>query len=173
MDTFFEQIISIRKTSKDFLKLIGIWVLAFVLLFLIITFLIPTPFMSIAMLLCVGVLYGAYKLSTFLSVEYEYIVTNSTLDIDKIVARSSRKRELSCELDRVERLEKYNPSTHPVGNFKKTVMACDPNNPNAYFLVVNEEGKGSRLLVFAPDERLQGAIKKALPKFISNSAFKN
>ena len=129
--------------------------------------------LPLALLVACGIIYGAFKLTTLLSIEDEYIVTNGSLDVDKIIARSSRKRELSCELSGVERVEKYNPAAHPVGNFKKTVMACDANDPNAYFLVVSEEGKGSRLLVFAPDERVRGAIVKSLPKFIANSAFKN
>lgn len=173
MDTFFEQIIPIKKTSKEWLKLVGIWALAFILIFLVANFLFFTPLMSIAILLCIGICYGAYKLSTRLSIEYEYIITNGTFDVDKIIARSSRKRELSFDISGVERLEKYNPASHPVGNFKKTVIACNPTDPNAYFAVVSEDGKGSRLLVFSPDERIRGAFVKALPKFIANSAFKD
>ena len=172
MDTFFEQIVEIRKTGADWLKLAGIWLLALIVIFLLVNFLFPTMFMSIAILLCIGAVYGAIWLSKRLSVEYEYIVTNGTLDVDKITARSSRRRELSCELSGVERVEKFNPAAFPVGNFKKQVIACDANDPNAYFMVINEEGKGSRLLVFAPDERIRGSIVKSIPKFIANSAFK-
>ena len=133
MDTFFEQIVEIRKTGLDWLKLAGIWLLAGVLLFVF--FLLGVNFpgvMSILALLCIGVIYGAFWLSKRLSVEYEYIVTNGTLDVDKIIARSSRKRELSCELSCVERVEKYNPAAPVVGNFKKQVIACNPTDPEAY-----------------------------------------
>ena len=41
----------------------------------------------------------------------------------------------------VVRLEKYNPMARPVGNFKKTVIACNEDDPNAYFMVTSEEGK--------------------------------
>lgn len=174
MDTFFEQIVSIRKNGKSWAMFAGIWIAALLLMGVVGILGLNFPgFMSIALLAVVGVIYGAFKLSSRLSVEYEYIVTNGSLDIDKIIARSSRKRELSCELSGVERLEKYNPAAHPVGNFKKTVMACDVDDPDAYFMVISEEGKGSRLLVFAPDERVRGAIIKSLPKFIANKAFKN
>ena len=173
MDTFFEQIVEIRKTGLDWLKLAGIWLLAGVLLFVFFLLGVNNQgFMSILALLCIGIIYGAFWLSKRLSVEYEYIVTNGTLDVDKIIARSSRKRELSCELSGVERVEKYNPAAPVVGNFKKQVIACNPTDPEAYFMVINEEGKGSRLLVFAPDERIRGAVVKSMPKFIANSAFK-
>lgn len=170
MDTFFEQIVLIRKTAKTWFLLGALWFATLVVCYFVLAF--GAYLMGFAPILIVGAIYGAYKLSTRFSVEYEYIVTNGSFDVDKIIARSTRKRELSCELSGVERIEKYNPAAHPVGNFKKTVMACEPNDPNAYFMVVSEEGKGSRLVVFAPDERLRGAIVKALPKFIANSAFK-
>ena len=82
-------------------------------------------------------------------------------------------RQLSFELSSVVRLEKYNPVARPVGNFKKTVVACNEDDPNAYFMVTSEEGKGTMLLIFSPDERIKSAIVKFVPKHIGNSAFKN
>lgn len=172
MDTFFEQIMPIRKTGKTWAAFLGIWLLAIVLSLAVVLFLMG--FLgSIAFLLVIGIFYGAYKLSSRLSVEYEYIVTNGTMDIDKIIAKSSRKRVASFELSSVERVEKFNPNAKPVGNYAKTVIACDELDPNAYFMVASEEGKGSQLIVFSPDERIKGAVVKFIPKFIANSAFKN
>ncbi len=168
MDTFFEQIVAIKSTAKTWLAVIGIWLLALLISVAALLFL-----GTFGVLIGAGVIYGAYKLASRFSVEYEYIVTNTTLDVDKIIARSSRKRELSCEIPAVERLEKYNPASPPVGNYKKFVMACSPDDPNAYFMVVSEEGKGTRLVVFSPDDRIKGAIVKSLPKYIANSAFKD
>lgn len=39
-------------------------------------------------------------------------------------------------------------------------------------MVSSTEGKGTSYLIFAPDERVRGAIVKFVPKFIANSAFK-
>ena len=172
MDTFFEQIVSIKKTAKTFLLIIGIWVLAVVVSAVIFFFLFGTPFSFIMLLLVFGVFFGAYKLAGLLSVEYEYIITNGIMDVDKITAKSSRKRMTSFELVNVERIEKYNINAKPVGNYSKTVIACDENDPSAYFMVVSKEGKGNELIVFSPNERMKGAIVKFVPKFISNSAFK-
>lgn len=172
MDTFFEQIVSINKTAKTLLLLIGIWVLAFVVSALIFIFLFGGSFLFIALLLVFGTFFGAYKLTELLSVEYEYIITNGTMDVDKITAKSSRKRMTSFELANVERIEKYNINAKPVGNYKKTVIACNENDPSAYFMVVSKEGKGNELIVFSPNERIKGAIVKFVPKFILGSAFK-
>lgn len=175
MDTFFEQIVPIRKNGKGWAAVIGIWLAAVIIVLALFLFALPYLGM-IAFLLFVGVFFGAYKLSSRFSVEYEYIITNGILDVDRITAKSSRKRVLSLDIANVERLEKYNPASRPVGNFKQTLIACNEvaseseNQP--YFLVSSGEESGNVLLVFAPDERLRGAMVKFLPKYIANSAFK-
>ncbi len=171
MDTFFEQILPIRKTGKSWAAVIGIWLLALILVFALIFF--GSGFIgTIAILLAAGVIYGAYKLSTRFSIEYEYIITNGTMDIDKITAKSARKRVASFELGNVDRLEKFNPNARPVGNFEKTVIACNEDDPDAYLMVVAKEGKGSTLIIFAPDEKIRSAAVKFLPKYIANTAFR-
>lgn len=168
MDTFFEQIVTIKKTAKTWLALFGITLAALILACLAFLFL-----GSFGLLIVAAIFYGAYRLYMFFFIEYEYIITNGSMDIDKIIAKNSRKRLLSFELTSVVRLEKYNPMARPVGNFKKTVIACNEDDPNAYFMVTSEEGKGMMLLVFSPDERIKSAIVKFVPKHIGNSAFKN
>jgi len=52
------------------------------------------------------------------------------------------------------------------------VFACNQNDPNAYLIVASREDAKVNYIVFSPNEKLQEAIKKSLPKFIANSAFK-
>lgn len=170
MDTFFEQIIAIRKTGKTIAAIAGIWLLAFVLCFLI--FMFGGMLMPLSILLIAGVLFGAFKLSVRFNIEYEYIVTNGTMDIDKIINKGSRKRVTTFELQTVSRLEKFNPNLIASVNIKELIVACDLNDPEAYLMVSSREGKGTIYIVFAPDERVRGAIVKFIPKFIANSAFK-
>ena len=168
-DTFFEQIVTIRKTGKTIAAYFGIWFLA--LLVCTIIFLVLTAFLgSLSLLAVFGVLFGAYKWSSLLNVEYEYIITNGTMDVDKIINRSSRKRMLSFELAGVSKIEKFNPNAP--SNPKSMVIACNTDEEGAYLLVAEREGKGNVELVFTPDERIQSAVKKFVPKYISNSAFK-
>ena len=171
MDTFFEQIVSMKKDGKAIAAIIGIWLLAVVLAFLLFT--IGMQFIgALSLLLVFGLFYGAFKLSTRFNIEYEYIVTNGTMDIDKIISKSSRKRVVSFELQTVSRLEKFTPAQLNNINPKEIVAACNLNDPEAYLMVSSKEGKGNIVLVFAPDERVRGAIIKFVPKFIANSAFR-
>ena len=170
MDTFFEQIISIKKTGKTVAALIGIWLATFVVCFL----LFFTGFFGVlTFLLIAGVIYGAFKLSCLLNVEYEYIVTNGTMDIDKIINKSSRKRLISFELQTVSRIERYNPALLNSVNSKDVLIACNKDDANAYLMVSSTEGKNTNYLVFAPDERLRSAVVKFVPMFVANSAFKD
>lgn len=170
MDTFFEQIIPVKKNGKAAAAIIGIWLAAFIVCFLLIMFM---PFLgTFSLLLAAGALFGAYKLCTRFNLEYEYIVTNGTMDIDKIINKSSRKRILSFELATVSRIEKFNPAQLSGVNAKELFITCNQDGPGAYLMVSATEGKGTSYLVFAPDERVRSAIVKFVPKFISNSAFK-
>ena len=170
MDTFFEQITAVKKSGKDIAAITGIWLLAFIICFLLVLFM--GYLVSFSFLLIAGALFGAFKLSCRFNVEYEYIVTNGTMDIDKIINKSSRKRVLSFELATVSRLEKFNQGLLSSVNSKEIVTACNLNDPEAYLMVSSTEGKGTSYLIFAPDERVRGAIVKFVPKFIANSAFK-
>lgn len=170
MDTFFEQITAVKKSGKDIAAITGIWLLAFIICFLLV--LLIGYLQSFSFLLIAGALFGAFKLSCRFNVEYEYIVTNGTMDIDKIINKSSRKRVLSFELATVSRLEKFNQGLLSSVNSKEIVTACNLNDPESYLMVSSTEGKGTSYLIFAPDERVRGAIVKFVPKFIANSAFK-
>ena len=164
MDTFFEQIVVIKKTVKDIVLLALIWILT-----LAVSIVAFFKLQGIGVLIVAGCIYGAYRLSNFFFNEYEYIITNGIMDVDKIIAKSTRKREASFDLGKVERLEKYNPNMKVEGNFKKQIFACNKDDENAYLLVADG---GKLLIVFSPDERIKSAIVKFVPRFISNSAFK-
>jgi len=171
MDTFFEQIISIKKKGTQVLLTLGIWLLATVLSCLIVMFL-GLGMIVLGLTLSGFVFYGAFKLSQLFSVEYEYIVTNTSFDIDKIVAKSSRKRMVSIEIPNVTSIEKYNPNAPKPNGCEKYIIACNGNEENAYNVVAQSVKGGKVCFVFAPNERVIEGMTKTLPKYIANSAFK-
>jgi len=173
MDTFFEQIVPVKKDVKGIFAVIGIWVAAIILAFLAWGFLIPMGLGTIGLLIIAGVFYFAYKLSCRFSVEYEYIITNGILDVDKIMAKSMRKRMLTFNLSEVESVEKFNPNKKDERKYASNLMACNKTDPNAYVLIASSEGKGTIKLVLSPENRMKEAMKKFMPKFVSNSAFKD
>ncbi len=170
MDTFFEQIVPVKKDAKGIFSVVGIWLAAIILSF------VATMFLglgTIGLLIVAGLFYFAYKLSCRFSVEYEYIITNGILDVDKIMAKSMRKRILTFNLSEVESVEKFNPNKKDERKYASNLMACNKTDPNAYVLIASSEGKGTIKLVLSPENRMKEAMKKFMPKFVSNSAFKD
>ncbi len=165
MDTFFEQIVKVRKTGKDWAivaaVLVGAIILLYVAALLFFTGLAPVSFLVVC-----GVFWGAYKLIMLTSVEYEYIFTNGDLDIDKITARASRKRVVSVLCSKAERYGDYNPAAKVSDSVKKTYILCDAADPAAKFIVAPTKKDGMVMIVFAPDDRMKGAIEKSIPRIV-------
>ncbi len=169
MDTFFEQIVRIKKSVGTLALVIFIWFLA---ISLAVFFFMTSLLGPLSAIVIIGLIYGAWWLTAKFNIEYEYIVTNEDMDIDKIINKSSRKRLVSITLSKVERVEKFNPALIQNIKAENLLFACDQNDPNAYLIVASREDSKINYIVFSPNEKLQNAIKKSLPKFVSNSAFK-
>lgn len=165
MDTFIEQIVAIKKTGKTWFYYILIALAAITLMTAV--FMIPY-LKTFFVVIDAFILYGVYKLYSLLSVEYEYIITNSTMDIDKIVAKSSRKRILSFDLSSVQRIEKHNGKA-PNNASKNLMYFCNKNDEDAYLLFYKEEGKPEKVFVFAPNERTREAMKGFLPRHLGSN----
>lgn len=165
MDTFIEQLVAKRSTAKDtifrILIVLGVLVVAVISYFLSIL----TPLPMIGMLVLVGGCYGAYFLMTSLNVEYEYIVTNGELDIDKIIARRKRKRLLTVSAKTFEEFGPYTENTS-FEAAQTTVEATDASGQGIYYAVFRHPAHGQTSLFFTPDERVLEAIKIALPRNI-------
>ena len=166
MDIFFEQLVKMKRTGKELSVVALYWLAAVVLIFLLymVMMLSGGTFMSICLAAMVGVIYGAYKLSGRTSFEYEYIFTNGDLDIDKIIAKSSRKRLITVTCAATEKYGKYNPSAKLPGSVTKTYIACPVDHPDAHYMIVHHKTQGNVMIVFAPDERMREAIEKVVPR---------
>lgn len=163
MDTFVEQIVAIKKTAKTWMMYILIAIAAIILMTVSFLF-FKTLFIAFDAL----ILFGAYKLYSMLSIEYEYIITNSTMDIDKIISKSSRKRILSFDLTAVLRIEKFSGSL-PADIANDCFFASNKKDENNFIVYYKQEGKPQKAFVFAPDERTREAMKSFLPRHIGEN----
>ncbi len=169
MDNISEQLVKINKTSKDYFILGSIWVGAFLLVFISVWFGMQVPtFISLLFLICVGVMYGATKLASRLNIEYEYIVVNRDLDIDKIISKSSRKRLVSIKLNEVLDFGKLSPEKAKkldTRHFDQKFICCNPGD-EAYYLTYKHVKKGMILLVLAMNERTKTEALKTIPRTV-------
>ncbi|HEX3026069.1 MAG TPA: hypothetical protein VHR42_02400, partial [Clostridia bacterium] len=114
-----------------------------------------------------GAGYGGWYLFTSFNLEYEYIVTNGEMDVDRIIAQKKRKREITVKLADIEIMapvsEKYKRD-YENPNFQKKIDAGSPMSKNAYFLTVRHDKLGFTRLLFEPDDRIINCAKRAAPQ---------
>jgi len=105
MDTYSEQLVKKTPTSSDGMKKIAVFgcgiALTAILVFLAFS---VTTFILFAVAL---VIYGIYWLLTGMNIEYEYIVTNGSIDIDKIISQRKRVTLLSVDVKDFTEFDTY------------------------------------------------------------------
>ncbi len=158
MDRFSEQLIT-RQGDKKTAFLKGL-VLAGVILVaaLLIMLLIWSGFMAapLCLLGVVGAVWLGVYLMQGLNVEYEYIVTNDDLDIDKISGKRKRKRLISVDLKSVDEFYPYLNDTEL--HTDVTVLAEDGTGYDMWYVYIETESSGKVAIIFNPDERTRKNI---------------
>ena len=146
-------------------------VLLFVLFFILAPFL--QAFSMVAILLAFGSVYGAYRLITGMSVEFEYAFTNGEMDIDQIVAQRKRKRLVSVKCREIDDFGRYKASEHENKNYSQKIFACDyPTNEDLWFFAFHHREKGNTLVVFNTSEKMLNSIKMYIPSPIMHRVFR-
>lgn len=163
MDTFFEQIIKIKLTGKVKAIIVGAILLDLVIVALVTLFALMFLSPAFTFLVVVAVVYGSYKLLSSLSVEFEYIFTNGDLDVDKITAKTSRKRMVSIKCSKIEKYGEYKGQPAP-GSVKQVYNFCNPDSEGQMYMIAENRGEGTVMIIFAPDERIREAIEKYVPR---------
>lgn len=167
MDTFVEQLVKIKNSTFSKILLCLMWAVAVLLSLGLLCFSFKYSFLVFAV---VGVIYGAIYLGKLFFIEYEYIITNGSFDIDKLTAKSTRKRLLSFECKEISRIGKYDPAAVESVRAAETVFCCNRDDQNACYLVYGDGGK-KRVVVFAPNEKVKKAIKDNLSAVLFKEEF--
>lgn len=167
MDTFNEQIVKINHGAKNISLKILLWGAALFLSF--VTFLFIKYLSTLAILIVGGLFYGAFKLSSRLNVEYEYILTNGELDVDKIIAQSTRRRMVTLKCSDIEKVGKYQEGMKTHGKF---LMCANPSD-NAFYVLARDTKNEAVCLVMEPNEKMKNGIKGYLPRIIQKGAFED
>lgn len=172
-DTFLEFMVRKRSTPKDILIKLGV-ILACVVVVMAVMLFSPMlgAFSMFGYLLAAGAIYGAYRLIIMQNLEYEYVITNGDLDVDKIINRNGRKRILSVKCASFETFGQYNAQEHQGGNYKTRMFACtSPADSGLWYATFNHASLGRTLLVINADNRMIEAFKKFIPKQLAYEVF--
>ncbi len=165
MDVFFEQLVKIKHSALSSLILVLSLVLSVALG---VVFFLYSGAYPILIFGIVAIGYGEWKLLGFFYKEYEYIITNGTVDVDCIIGKSTRKRIISFECSDIQRIGRYNAKNPPVTD--ATEKHICGNTDDAYFLLVKKQSR-KVLVVASLNEKMLGAIKESVPKNIAFTLF--
>ena len=126
---------------------------------------------SIGLVLIAFMWYFAVFLAKKFDIEYEYILTNSSMDIDKIMSKSQRKRVIAFDFTEIEICANIKDDAHNAAykrenaNLKVYDLTGSIDDGGVYFVDFSNEGVRSRVL-FQPTSKMIEAIRKFNPRNI-------
>ena len=165
MDIFLEYLIKRKYTSKEYTKVIlfGIGSLLLgVVLFLasMISYLINPILQQILFIVLIADVYFGYVLITRQSVEYEYALTNTYFDIDRIIAKRRREDVISIDVRCIKEMDKLNLASYKSDkrNYKDYEVYGNID-VSAYYIIYEDEGKTHKV-IFNPPSKMVDGMKK-------------
>lgn len=164
MDVFVEQLVKKPANGKTLaLKILivfGVIVVSAFCLYLALLGII------LAILLIFAAIYGGFYLITGLNAEYEYIVTNGEIDIDKIIAQRKRKRLITAKPSKFEAFGKLADAPAASGITIVEANGIADEDAEDYYIDFMHDSFGKVRLVFTPTERTIEAITPFLPRTV-------
>ncbi|MBE7020266.1 MAG: hypothetical protein E7411_02385 [Ruminococcaceae bacterium] len=172
MDTYLEFLVKQKYTLSKVLMIAGLFLLAGILSFLSFFVAVRNPVvMQLICLIWALFFYGAWWLSQKLCVEYEYIVTNDELDVDRIIAKKTRKRLLTVSVKKFEEFgcaNKEKIAELKNRNFKVILDASSGScDDMPYYAVFDNKQGESMLLIFNPTDRMLNSFKIFNPRVVN------
>lgn len=161
MDHYNEQLVQKASEPKD----IALRAVILIATVIVTVFALLMAFMTgffLLTVIAVGAVYLAYWLFTNTFVEYEYIVTNNDMDIDKVLGRKKRKRLISIQLSTVSDWGEYAAKKSDESKINATVMASDATGIDAWYLIFDHGSHGKTMLIFTPNEETIQNINHAV-----------
>lgn len=156
MVTYHEYIVKRKKKPLDYLICFGspfaALIVAYLLGGIIMTFLpilafLVTPVWAACIWLC-------YKFITGTNQEYEYLLTDCDLDVDKIINKNRRKRIISTYRKEIVAMAPIGSSNLPSGweNLPKVEVCSDIKDEGVYVLIVSQDTQ--KAIYFQPTEKM-------------------
>jgi hypothetical protein len=166
MDAFIEKLVMKRKKGTDYMVSFGIVTFSFIVA--IVALVIASNFSigQMGLILAIAVVYLGFRFQSRTSVEFEYLVTNGALDVDKIIAQRKRVRIFSgdCrEFDAVGKVKSRNHGPHITNGAQVIFAGTDMGSDDLYFASLSYKGKKT-VLYFEPDQRMLDSFKRFIPK---------
>ena len=167
-DIFNEKLVARIPTWKTVLAKTGIVLLAAaIIVFAVLTLLSLRNVVGYFFpFVVVGAGYGAWFLVRRFNIEYEYSITNDSMDIDKIIAQSSRKNLLTMDLHFIEEAGPADGAAFArvkemdfdsIADYTSHVQA-----PGRWYIIYSQDGKRN-LIFLEPSEKMIRSFRTYAP----------
>ncbi len=163
MDIFKEQLIAVKPNSKTTMKKTGISVVGVIIAVLAMIF--GGGFLG--PIIVVAVIFGASYLVKSMNLEYEYILTNNELDVDKIMNKERRKRYFTIDIKQINVMAHIdNDQRKPeFERASKTIdISSGEKGPNTYVIVYPIKEELTKIIIEPNDEMKKEIFKQAPSK---------
>ncbi len=164
MDTFKEQLVKKMPEKNDQIKKLMIVFATCLLAIFCFLFFMGSSLAIFGIVLAGGIIYGGYYLITNLIIEYEYILTNGDLDIDKIVAQRSRKRLATLDLGSAVEFGVADSGLRIGPNETLIKASGNDSRQTDYYIRLNHSSLGNTVLIFTPSEEMLELVRNCLPR---------
>ena len=159
-DSYSELLVKKEQTGKD--KVIKFLLIGVIAATAVVGVIIP-----LVWVLTLGLGIAAYFILPNLDLEYEYVYVNGELDIDKIMAKSKRKRVQSFDLAKMEIMAPVNSHRMDYQNHNTKLKVLDFSSGNkehkVYAMIIPDEKEICKVLL-EPDQTLLENIQKSCPR---------
>lgn len=164
MDIFKEQLLVVKPNPKT--KMSKVIIIVSGVILAILAMLFGGGFLG--PLVVVAIIFGASYLVKGMNLEYEYILTNDEVDVDKIMNKERRKRYFTFNLKEIELMAHMDDEVRKP-EFDRAEKVLDIGSgemgPNTYFILFNHNNVLTKLII-EPNEEMQKAMFTRSPSKI-------
>ena len=162
---FKEYSVQRKKGAKEILLSVLLYIIATMLGFFSMLFLLRVGLAQISVLALFGFYFLAYRLSTGMNKEFEYIFTGDQITVDVIINRTRRKRLIRFDMAETEIIASAEDATNASlfkKHFDKVIDATSGSSLlTVYYAVINKEKQ--TLLKFQPPHSAIADLHKFAP----------
>lgn len=155
MVTYHEYIVKRKKTPKDYLVCVGTPLIGLIVAYILtgVLFMIPAvSFLVPAM--WAGVIWLSVRLIGSRNIEFEYLLTDCDLDVDKIINKNRRKRVISTYRKEIIAMAPKGSDKLPSNweSLTKIDATSSPDDEGVFVLVVQQDVQ--KAVLFQPTEKM-------------------
>ena len=169
MDSYAEQIVKKVDNGSDNLKRAACLIGGIVAGLVLIVLSMKLHIAIIGALLGVGAFYGGLYLGTNYDIEYEYLVVNGEIDIDKILAKKRRKKLITIRTGDFTEFGRYSEEVKSGDETIIWAVGTSPEEPQTFYGDFEHPTYGKCRLLFSPSVKVLREIKTGLKPSLRNN----